>query len=243
MKRILAGPHAVTEALRVSAQAVEVVFVVESMRPSSVRHIEEMARRYKVPVELVPKSAAEELAADVPHQGVVAITGAYPYLDLEGLIRFLKKHPSPIVTVLDQVQDPRNLGAIMRSAYAFGVAGIIVPKDRSASVTPAAVRASAGASELIRTVRVTNLARALDQLRDEGFQVFGASLDGDKAVHHLDWTGPTVLVLGSEGRGIRRLTARHCDQLFQIPLANDFDSLNVSAAAAICLFEAYRQRM
>jgi 23S rRNA (guanosine2251-2'-O)-methyltransferase len=242
MKRILAGPHAVMEAIRASGGAIEVIFVVDSMRSSATHRIEEMARRFNVSLEMVPKAAMDKMASQVRHQGVVAITGAYPYLDLDGLLRFSRKVENPLIVVLDQVQDPRNLGAIMRSAYAFGATGLVIPRDRAARVTAAAVRASAGASELVKTVRVVNLVRTVDTLRDEGYHVVGAAVDGDRPVQSLDWQGPTVLVLGSEGKGLRRLTARHCDELFVIPIVHDFDSLNVSAAAAIALFEAFKKR-
>ncbi len=242
MKRILSGPHAVSEALRTAPGAIDVICVAETMRPTSVKRIEDLARRARVSLETIPKSALDEISKGISHQGVIAITGSYPYLDLDGLLAVTKKELAPLIVVLDQVQDPRNLGAIMRSAHAFGASGIIIPKDRSASVTAAAVRTSAGASELIRTVRVTNLVRCLDNLRDEGFQVFGAAVGGERKLDSLSWQDRCVLVLGNEGRGLRRLTAQHCDMLFSIPLASDFDSLNVSAAAAIALYEAARQR-
>ncbi|MCP4601513.1 MAG: 23S rRNA (guanosine(2251)-2'-O)-methyltransferase RlmB [Proteobacteria bacterium] len=242
MKRILAGPHAVTEVLHSTPGSIEVICVAESMRPTSVRRIEELARRARVSVELLPKNALDQIAKELLHQGVIAITGSYPYLDMDGLLAATKKEVSPLILALDQIQDPRNLGAIIRSAYAFGASGLVIPKDRSASVTSAAVRTSAGASELIRTVRVTNLVRCLDRLRDEGFQIFGATMDGNARLEHLPWQGRCVLVLGNESRGLRRLTSEHCDYLFTIPLSRNFDSLNVSAAASIALYEAARLR-
>jgi 23S rRNA (guanosine2251-2'-O)-methyltransferase len=162
---------------------------------------------------------------------------------MDGLLDFAHKQHQPLIVVLDQVQDPRNLGAVMRSAFAFGAAGILIPKDRSSPVTAAAVRASAGASELIKTARVTNLARSLNQLRDDGFHVVGAALTGEARLEDISFDGKIAVVLGSEGKGIRRLTAEHCDQLFRIPLVNDFDSLNVSAAAAVTLYEASKRRL
>lgn len=243
MKRILAGPHAVTEALRASPKAIEVILIADTLRPMSIRQIEESARRAQVEVEETSRALIDEMTPGIPNQGVVAVTGSYPYVDLETMLGFANKQPMPLVVVLDQVQDPRNLGAVMRSAYAFGASGIVMPKDRSAPVTSAAVRASAGASELIRTARVTNLARTLDQLRDGGYQVYGAALGGDVLLQELSFEGKVALVLGSEGKGIRRLTAEHCDRLFRIALFNDFDSLNVSAAAAVTLYEASKCRM
>lgn len=217
--------------------------MAEAMRPSSVRRIEELARRARVSVEILPKVALDKLAGKLNHQGVIAITGAFPYLDIENLLTAVQDHPNPLVVALDQVQDPRNLGAVIRSVHAFGANGLILTKDRSASITAAAVRTSAGASELIKVARVTNLVRALDLLRNDGYQVYGAAVGKDHTtLHRLDWTGKTVLILGNEERGLRRLTMEHCDRLFTIPMVSDFDSLNVSAAAAIALYETSKQR-
>jgi 23S rRNA (guanosine2251-2'-O)-methyltransferase len=242
MKRIIAGPNAVAEAIKGTPGRIEVICMAESMRPSSARRIEESARRAKIPVHQQSKSSLDNLSKGLNHQGVVAITGSYPYLDLDRLLEIASKEDNPLLVILDQVQDPRNLGAIMRSAHALGATGILITKDRSAAVTAATVRASAGASELINTVRVVNLVRAIDRLRDEGYLVHGAAVDNANPVNETSWTGRTAIVLGSEGRGLRRLTIEHCDTLFTIPLFSDFDSLNVSSAAAICLHEAAKQR-
>ncbi len=242
MKRILAGPHAVAEALKTAPKAIEVICIAESMRPSSVRHIEDLAHRARVSLETMPKSSLDQLTKALKHQGVIAITGSYPYLDMDALLAKTDKQENPLIVALDQVQDPRNLGAIMRSAHVFGASGLIIPKNRSARVTESTVRASAGASELVHTVLITNLVRTLDDLRDQGYRVFGAALDGQSSLRDLSWDGGTVLVLGNEGKGLRRLTREHCDVLFTIPMANAFDSLNVSAAASIALYEAAGQR-
>lgn len=243
MKRILAGPHAVLEALRGAPRAIETVLVVDSMRAGAMFRIEEKAKHSKVPYELVSKAMVDGLAGELNHQGVLAITGAYPYLDFEGVLAHADNDAHPLIVVLDQVQDPGNLGAIMRSAHAFGASGMLLLKDRAAGVTGAAVRSSAGASELLKTARVTNLVRALDEMRDRGYRVLGAAMSGDVSIRDVSWTGKTALVFGNEGKGLRRLTARHCDQLFSIPMAGDFDSLNVSAAAAIALFQASAERL
>ena len=190
----------------------------------------------------MPKSSLDQLAKELRHQGIIAITGSYPYLDMDGLMARAEKQQNPLLVALDQVQDPRNLGAIMRSAHVFGASGLLIPKNRSARVTEATVRTSAGASELVATVLITNLVRTLDELRDRDYRVFGTSLDGNTSLRDLSWQGKTVLVLGNEGRGLRRLTREHCDVLFTIPMANEFDSLNVSAAASIALYEAAGQR-
>ena len=193
MKRILAGPHAVTEALKTSPKAIEVICIAESMRPSSVRRLEDMARRARVSVESMPKSSLDQLARELTHQGIIAITGSYPYLDMDGLMARTAKLENPLLVALDQVQDPRNLGAIMRSAHVFGASGLLIPKNRSARVTEATVRTSAGASELVATVLITNLVRTLDELRDQGYRVFGTSLDGSTSLRELSWRDRTVL--------------------------------------------------
>lgn len=241
MKRILAGPHAVIEALRAAPGQVQVVCLAESMRPASAQRIEELARQGRVAVEPLPKESLDRLAGELTHQGVLAVTGDYPYLDLDGLVGLAAKEPRPLLVALDQVQDPRNLGAVLRSAYAFGAAGVVITKDRAASVTGAVVRASAGASELIKVARVTNLVRSLDRLRDLGYRVLGAAAQGATDIGDIEWPEKTLLVFGGEGRGLRRLTVEHCDDLFAIPLRRSFDSLNVSAAAAIALFAASRR--
>ena len=242
MKRVIAGPHAVIEALRASPGAFEIVYLADGVRSSSSRRVETVAKRARVPYEFIPRSALDEMADKLNHQGVVGITGAYPYLDLNGLLEAASKVESPLLVVLDQVQDPGNLGAIIRSAHALGAAGLILTRNRSASVTRGAVRSSAGASELVRIARVTNLARCLDSLREADYRVLGAAGDAGTPLVEIDWRGPCAMVLGNESRGLRRLTREHCDQLFSIPLAAEFDSLNVSASAAIALYAASLSR-
>jgi len=242
MKRVLAGPNAVTEALGAAGREIAVVYLAEGLARGTADAIERLARKAGVECHESPREVLDALAKGLNHQGVVALAGDYPYVDVESLIETSKRSPAPILVVLDQIQDPGNLGAIVRSAHALGAAGVAVTRDKSASMTPFAVRASAGASELIRVARTGNLAQCLDHLRDEGFFIAGAAGEAERCLGEIDWTRPTALVLGSEGRGLRRLTREHCDALFRIPLATAFDSLNVSVAAAIALYEIGRSR-
>jgi 23S rRNA (guanosine2251-2'-O)-methyltransferase len=218
------------------------ICVAETLREAAASRIEDQARKAKVPCEALSKSALDRLAKGLNHQGVIAVTGDYPYVDPDSLIEHALMQVNSLIVALDQVQDPRNLGAIIRSVYAFGANGVIITRNRSAMVTGAAVRASVGTSELVRICRVTNLVHTLDLLRDKGFFVFGATSKAPSVLSELSWKDRTVLVLGNESSGLRRLTAEHCDRLFSIPLVANFDSLNVSAAAAISLYEAARQR-
>jgi 23S rRNA (guanosine2251-2'-O)-methyltransferase len=237
MKRLLTGPRFVAEGLRQGGRAEVNVVYVESLggHPDVVR----LASERGVPVEERTSAALDRLAAGVRHQGVVAIAGAYPYLDFATLREHLSS--APLLVALDEITDPHNFGAIVRSALAFGVEGVIIPKHRAAPVTPVVVRASAGATERVRIARVTNLQRALMDLADDGVEVVGLAGDGDVEVGQLG-AAPLgrCLVIGSEGQGMRRMVRERCTLVARIPLGPDVESLNASVAAGIALYEAAR---
>ena len=180
----------------------------------------------------------ERLCGSPDHQGVVAEVDPYPYADRNQLLRV----ESALIVALDQVQDPRNLGAVARSAEAAGATSLVIPERRSAEVTPAACKASAGAVEHLRIAKVPNLADWLDEAKAADFWIWGADADADQVPWSVDLTGPTILVLGGEGKGIRPRVASACDGLVAFPQRGKVGSLNVSAAAAALLFEAVRQR-
>ncbi|MET0390375.1 MAG: 23S rRNA (guanosine(2251)-2'-O)-methyltransferase RlmB [Polyangiales bacterium] len=237
MKRLLAGPRAIEEALNADAQRVVVVYAT----PERLRELEPHVRRTKVPCE--PRSAEEldALARGLKHQGALAVTGEYPYADLDALLDGLPS--APLLVALDQISDPHNFGAIVRSSVAFGAGGVITLKDRAAPVTPVVVRASAGATERAQIARVTNLARTLGSLRERGMQVVGLAADGGETLDQLFYpSAGRVLVIGSEGDGLRRLTREHCDVLARIEMPGGFESLNASVAASIALYESARGR-
>ena len=196
------------------------------------------AGRRGVPVKKVSRQKVEELAGDAVHQGLAARVGPYPY---SGLDEILSVEP-PLILVLDGVTDPRNLGAVLRVADATGASGVVIPKDKAVGVTPVAVKASAGASEHVRVARETNLRRAIDRMKDAGCWTFAAEGDGETVHTELDMAGPVVLVLGSEGKGVRRLVREGCDGSVAIPMLGAVGSLNVSVVAAVLLYEAGRQR-
>lgn len=200
------------------------------------REVEKTAERTRVTASHLNGEALDALARGGRHQGVVAITGDYPYCTLDDLLHE-EARPSLFVA-LDEITDPQNLGAIVRSAAAFGAHGVIIPARRAAPVTPVAVRAAAGATEWMRIARVTNLVRALDTLRDRGLVVTGLHAEGaiDLAATS-DAPAGRVLVVGAEGKGLRRLVREHCDELARIPMSGPIASLNASAAAAIALYE------
>jgi 23S rRNA (guanosine2251-2'-O)-methyltransferase len=185
-----------------------------------------------------PQEELERLCGSPDYQGVVAEVDPYPYADPGDLL----EKEDALVVVLDQVQDPHNLGAVSRAAEVAGAAGVVIPERRAASVTPAACKASAGAVEHLPVARVRNVADWLDEAKQKGAWVYGAAAEADRRYTHVDWTGRAVLVLGSEGSGMRPRVAETCDELISIPVAGRVGSLNASVAAAVILFEARRQR-
>jgi len=232
-QEIIYGLRPVVEALRSKRR--EVREVLDSVGDGEVSS---EATVRGIPVKRVPRDRVEELARGGVHQGVVARVGPYPYSGFEEILAA----PDPLVVVLDRVTDPRNLGAVLRAADGAGVSGVVVPKDRAAGVTPAAVKASAGASEHVPVARETNLRRALEKMKGAGIWVYGAEDGAASAYTKLDLSGSIAFVLGSEGRGLRRLVREGCDGAVSIPMRGAVSSLNVSVAAAVLLFEARRQR-
>lgn len=242
-KHVVCGFHAVQIALEKHARDLEVVWLNESRDDKRAQTILQLAQAAGVTVQRVERAKLDQLAGEARHQGVVAERRARSVRgepDIEGL---LEEHPSPLLLVLDGVQDPHNLGACLRSAAAAGAAAVIVPKDNSAPLSPVAERAAAGAADIVPLLRVTNLSRTLADLKEAGVWIFGASQEAETSLFEADLSGPVALILGGEGRGLRRLTEERCDVLVGIPMPGEMESLNVSVAAGVCLFEAVRQRI
>ena len=239
---ILAGRHPVLEALRSGTRRIDEILVEGDDRG---RHLDilALARQAGVRYTRAPRAALTALAGE-GHQGVVARVAPRGYADLEELLAVPRARREPALFVaLDQVQDPGNVGNLLRTAEALGVHGVVVPRHQAAGLTPHAVRAAAGALEHLPVARVTNLARGLDRMKQEGCWIVGAVAGAPaRPPWTLDLTGPLALVLGSEGRGLRPLVTRTCDVLARIPLAGRVGSLNVVAAGAALLYEIRRQR-
>lgn len=243
MAEWLYGLHPVSAALRHAPGRLAQIWVQLERRDKRLQAVLEQAQAAGVTVLEQPKARLDAQAGHSQHQGVLARylpPETYSEADLPRLLAAAVG--PPLLLVLDQVQDPHNLGACLRSADAAGVVAVVVPKDRAVGLTPAVCKAAAGAAETVPLVMVTNLARSLRELRDLGVWLYGAAAEAKQSLYQLDLRGPAALVLGSEGDGLRRLTREHCDVLYAIPMRGAVSSLNVSVATAVSLFEARRQR-
>jgi 23S rRNA (guanosine2251-2'-O)-methyltransferase len=241
---VVFGVRPVEEICRVRPREVAVVYVAEGHKAGEIDRAVQVARDRGIAVELRPRALIAELAGKAStHQGIVAVVGEYPYATLEAMLAAASvAHEPPLLMLLDGVTDPHNLGAVVRTVEVLGGHGVIIPERNAAPVTGAAVKASAGATERVRIARVGNLLGVVDHLREHGLMVLGAAAGKGDPLPRVDLTGPTAFVLGSEGRGTREAVARRCDGLVQIPQRGLVDSLNVSVAGALLLYEAMRQR-
>ena len=236
------GMHAVRVMLERHAKRVINVRLAEQRADPRARAIEELARRHERPLQRVSLHALRQQLGDVVHQGVSAEITPLPPWSEDELLDALQSAQTPLLLALDGVQDPHNLGACLRTADGCGALAVIVPRDRAAQLTPAVRKVAAGAAETTPVVVVTNLVRTLKLLKEAGLWIVGADAAADKAARQVDLRGPVVLVLGAEGAGLRQLTRQNCDFLVHLPLRGTVESLNVSVAAAMLLYEALRQR-
>lgn len=238
---LAAGWHAVESALQ-TGQSVSGVYIDDARSDERVHAIESLAEVAGVPVHLAPKAQLDDMAAGVRHQGCLAQVQSAKPLDEGGLLALVATLEQPFILVLDQVQDPHNLGACLRSAAAAGVHAVVVPSDNAVGLTATARKVAAGGAELVPLARVTNLARTLRALQAQNIWLVGMADEAETPLYQVDLRGGLALVLGSEGSGLRRLTGETCDALVGIPMTGGVASLNVSVATGVCLFEALRQR-
>jgi len=232
---VLSGIHPVAEALR-AHHPLDRLLIAQGAGGPRLQEIIDMARRAGVPVRFEPRPSLDRLAASSAHQGVVALGAARQYTEFE------KVASAELLVVLDGVEDPHNLGAIVRTAHAAGAGAVIVPERRAAGITDVVAKAAAGALEHLPVVRITNINRTLEQLKERGFWIYGLDERGQESYALVDYASPTVLVLGGEGKGLHEQVRQHCDMLVRIPMAGKISSLNVSVAAGVVLFEWKRRR-
>jgi 23S rRNA (guanosine2251-2'-O)-methyltransferase len=242
---LIYGFHPVQAALRANPKQLEGVWLAEARDDRRLQEIEAAARAAGLPCHRVSRDELADMAGSPRHQGVVARRRAGEAGRGEpDFGEFVKRLPHGVLLlILDGIQDPHNLGACLRSAEAAGAHGVVVPRDHTAPLSAVALKSASGAAESLPLYRVPNLARAIEALKEQGVWVFGATHDADQTLYEADLTVPLALVLGGEGKGLRRLTRESCDALVSIPMAGAVSSLNVSVAAGICLFEAVRQRL
>jgi 23S rRNA (guanosine2251-2'-O)-methyltransferase len=231
----------VLEALRSRPGRLRRILIAEGSRESRLTEILDLAAGNKVPFDRVERQHLDRIVEPgANHQGIVAIAAAAEYLDEDELLDSLPAEP--LLVLLDTIEDPRNLGAILRTAECAGADGVFLPNRRSAGLTEAAVKTSAGAAEYLKIARTANLNRLIDNLKSRGIWIVGADGAADLDYTEWDWSLPTALVLGSEGSGLRRLVSENCDSKVRIPMYGKINSLNVSVAAGVLLFEARRRR-
>jgi len=240
--QLVYGVHAVRALLTRHPERVLEVRIAASRSDPRVRELEQLARERSRPVQRVDAEALRRELGEVVHQGVAARVTPLPPWSEDELLDALARVSNPLILALDGVQDPHNLGACLRTADACGVLAVVVPRDRAAQLTAAARKVAAGAAESVALATVTNLVRTLKLLKEAGLWVFGAQADAPRAAHEADLRGGAVIVLGGEGAGLRQLTRQTCDVLIRLPSLGTVESLNVSVAAGMLLYEALRQR-
>ncbi len=236
------GRNAVTEALR-AGRTINKLYIAKGDTDSSLRHIASMVRSSGAVVVEVDRRKLDSMSVTGAHQGIIAQAAVKEYCGITDILKFAEeKGEPPFVIICDEVTDEHNLGAIIRTAEAAGAHGVIIPKRRSAVLSPVVSKTSAGAVEYMNVARVTNLKDALNELKRAGVWIFGTAADAETNIWQTDLTGPVGLVVGSEGDGMRRLTRESCDHLVSIPMYGRIASLNASAAAAVIIYEVIRQR-
>ncbi len=237
------GINPVTEALR-SGRPIQRLLVAEQRKMDrDVQAILRLAKSNGVEVRMTTRDALNREVPQAAHQGVVAFASAREYAELDDILQLpAQKGQTPLFLVLDGVEDPRNLGAILRTAEAAGVHGVIIPERRAVGLTETVAKAAAGALEYVPVVKVVNITNTIEELKKAGVWVVGAEAGGESAYWDADFVRPTALVLGGEGKGVRKLVKEHCDYLVSLPLMGNINSLNVSVAAGALLYEVLRQR-
>lgn len=239
---IIEGRNAVIEAFR-AGRPIDKLFIQDGAQEGPIQTIKREAKKQDTIIKFVTKERLDQLSETGKHQGVIAYAAAYEYAEVEDILAAArKKNESPFIILLDNIEDPHNLGAIIRTANLAGAHGVIIPKNRAAGLTAVVARTSAGALNYTPVARVTNLGQTIETLKKEGLWFVCAAMDGT-TMYELDLTGPIGLVIGSEGDGVGRLVREKCDFVASIPMKGDIDSLNASVAAGVFAYEIVRQRL
>ncbi len=236
------GRNPVREALRAGGEVKRLVVQPRAASEPRLRELLELAAERSIPVEEAERRRLDDIAHSEEHQGVVAYLGRRHYWELGDLLDAAAADAAPALLVLDEVQDPQNVGSVLRSAEAAGVFGVVISRNRAPEITPAVAKASAGAVEHLRIAQVSSIAQAVERIRDAAYWVVGLAGDGEIEYTQARYDGPLALVVGSEGQGLHRLVRERCDQLVRLPMLGQVSSLNAAVAASIVMFEVHRQR-
>ncbi len=240
---IIEGRNAVIEALRAGAP-IDKVYIAKGETDSALGHIASEARAAGIAVVDCDRRKLDGMSVTHSHQGVIAVAAVREYASVEDILRAARdKGEAPLLVVCDELSDPHNLGAVIRTAYCAGAHGVVIPKRRSAGLTAVVAKTSAGAVSHLPVARVANLTACLKELKEQGVWVYGTAADARQTMYQADLRGPAAIVIGSEGEGMSRLVRETCDVLLSIPMKGELNSLNASASAAILLYEAVRQRL
>ena len=240
---IIEGRNAVTEALR-AGENIDKIYIMTGDEDQALGHIASTARKAGIVVVDADKRKLDRMSRTQAHQGVIAVSAVREYSSVEDILqRAADRSETPLIVICDELSDPHNLGAVIRTAECAGAHGIIIPKRRSAGLTAVVAKTSAGAVSHIPVARVANLTSTMQELKKKGIWIYGAAAEAEQPMYKVDLTGPTAIVIGSEGSGMSRLVKETCDVLVSIPMHGKINSLNASAAAAILLYEAVRQRL
>ena len=236
------GRNPVLEALK-AGREIEKIMIAKGTKEGSINKIVGAARDKKIMIQTVDRAKLDSMSDTKSHQGVIAIAASYIYKTVEDILALAKeREEDPFILILDEIEDPHNLGAIIRTAECAGAHGVIIPKRRSAGVTPTVLKTSAGAVEYIPIVKVTNISATIELLKKENIWIYGADMDGDSYYYEKDMTGAIGLVIGSEGSGMNRVVKEKCDFLVKIPMKGKVSSLNASVAASVLTYDVVRQR-
>ena len=239
---IIAGRQPVAEALK-AGRLIEKIVVLYGVKGEGIERIKELAKQNRVPFVDVGKQKFRSLVSDTTTQGVAAIVGTKAYVEIDDILNVAKeKGEPPFLLIMDEIEDPHNLGALLRSAECAGMHGAIIPKHHAAAVNQTVIKTSAGASEHIAVAQVVNVAQTIDELKKQGVWFVGTDSDAEKSYTEIDYNGPLAIVVGSEGKGIRQLVKEKCDFVVKIPVYGKVGSLNASVAGALVMFEAVKKR-
>lgn len=240
---IIAGRNPVMEALKAGTTIIEKIVILSGVKGGSIERIKQMAKKNRVVCVEVGKQKFRELVSDTTTQGVVAIVGTKEYVEVDDILAIAKERNEPAcVLILDEIEDPHNLGALIRTAECAGVHGVIIPKHHAASVNQTVAKTSAGASEHLPVAKVVNIAQTLEALKEQGLWIVGTDESAEKNYTEVDYSTPIAIVIGNEGKGVRHLVKEKCDFLVKIPLYGKIESLNASVAGALVMYEVVKKR-